>query len=131
MSGRITQDHDFGAPPTRVYDVLTSGEEFASMTGGAPAELDGTTGAAFSCFGGMITGRNLECEPGVRLVQAWRAANWDPGVYSVVRFELADADGSTRLHLDHAGFPDGQDEHLGAGWEENYWAPLRRRLAEV
>ena len=61
-------------------------------------------GGEFSLFGGAIHGRGIECLPGTRLVQAWRASTWDDGVYSVVRFELASEGSKTKVVLDHAGF---------------------------
>jgi activator of HSP90 ATPase len=114
-----------GSSPQRVYEALTQSERFGKITGSA-AEIDPREGGSFSLFGGMITGRNVELVPGQRVVQAWRAGNWEPGVYSVARFELAPDGQGTRLVLDHAGFPPGQGEHLSAGWEANYWEPMRR-----
>ncbi|HXS64600.1 MAG TPA: SRPBCC domain-containing protein, partial [Streptosporangiaceae bacterium] len=102
-------------------------EEFAAMTG-APAHIDPAAGGEFSLFGGAICGRNIECVPGTRLVQAWRASSWDDGVYSVVRFELTPEDAGTKVVLDHAGYPDGTGEHLDAGWHPNYWEPLTGRF---
>jgi activator of HSP90 ATPase len=67
--------------------------------------------------------------PGERVVQAWRAGNWEPGVYSLARFELAADGAGTRLVFDHTGFPGGDAAHLEAGWEANYWKPLRESLA--
>ena len=93
------------------------------MSAGAPTEIDARAGGAFSCFGGMILGRNVECVPGQRVVQAWRVKMWEPGAYSLVRFELRSEGSSTRVILDHAGFPDGQAEHLEKGWHANYWEP--------
>ncbi len=130
MSEQIHQDHTFDAGPERIYEVLTTGAEFSAMSGGAPCEIDAVPGGAFSCFGGMIEGRNIECLPGERLVQAWRAKNWDAGVYSVVRFEL-EADGAqTKLRMHHIGFPQGQASHLDEGWQANYWRPLSALLSK-
>jgi uncharacterized protein YndB with AHSA1/START domain len=112
------------APPARVYEVLTTASDFSRMSGGAPTEIDARPGGSFSCFGGMILGRNVECVPGERLVQAWRAKTWEEGVYSIARFELRAEGGGTRVVLDHTGFPEGQGEHLDAGWHSNYWQPL-------
>jgi hypothetical protein len=61
-------------------------------------------------------------------VQAWRVKSWEPGVYSIARFELRAEGAGTRLVLDHVGFPEGQAEHLGQGWHANYWEPLRKHL---
>jgi hypothetical protein len=56
-------------------------------------------------------------------------ATWNPGIYSIAKFELA-ADGyGTRMVFDHTGFPNGQGEHLAAGWKANYWEPLEKYLA--
>ena len=95
---------------------------------GAPAQIDARDGGAFSCFGGMITGRNVELVPGQRVVQAWRAGNWDAGVYSIVRFELRPEGQGTRLVFDHTGYPEAMGSHLEAGWEANYWAHMRDSL---
>jgi activator of HSP90 ATPase len=128
MSTSIHQELVFETTPARIYELLTDAQKFSKMSGGAPAEIDPKAGGAFSCFGGMILGRNVECVPGERMVQAWRVKLWEPGVYSLVRFELRPEGTGTRVILDHAGFPDGQAEHLGKGWYANYWEPLRKVL---
>jgi activator of HSP90 ATPase len=129
MSNSIRQQVIIKASPRQVYDTLLDAKQFSAFTGGAPAEIDSKAGGAFSCFGGMITGRNVELMPNQRIVQAWRAGNWPEGVYSIVRFEL-DAQGSeTRLTLDHSAFPEGNAEHLEGGWHKMYWEPLKKYLA--
>jgi len=85
----------------------------------------------FACFGGMITGRIIELVPNQRIVQAWRAGNWPAGIYSIVKFELAEQGGGTLLVLDQAGFPEGGKEHLEGGWKSNYWEPLKRFLDQA
>jgi hypothetical protein len=59
--------------PPRVYQALVDSKRFGEITG-APASGDSTEGAAFSVFGGHITGRHVESVPGQRVVQAWRAS---------------------------------------------------------
>jgi activator of HSP90 ATPase len=127
MTAYIHQEQTFAASPDEIFAALTQSEVFGMMTG-APAQIDPSAGGEFSLFGGAIRGRNIECVPGARLVQAWRASAWDDGVYSVVRFELTPADGKTKVVLDHAGYPEGTGEHLDAGWYPNYWEPLTRRF---
>jgi len=124
----IHQEVTFKASPERVYAALTDAKHFSAFTGGAPAEISRDAGGAFSCFGGMITGRNLELLPNRRLIQAWRAGNWGEGVYSVVRFELEAKGSETRLVFDHTGFPEEQRTHLEGGWQAMYWEPLRKYL---
>jgi activator of HSP90 ATPase len=124
----IHQEVTIKASPQRVYDALTNAERFSAFTGGAPAQIDAAPGGAFSGFGGMIVGRNIELVPNQRVVQAWRVANWSAGVYSIAKFELQ-ADGpDTKLVFDQAGFPADQVEHLAPGWHKMYWDPLKKYL---
>ncbi|HTD02199.1 SRPBCC family protein [Undibacterium sp.] len=129
MSSTIHLEVSFPASPQRVYQALTDSRQFAELTG-APADIGSGAGAAFSCFGGMITGRHIELVPNQRIVQAWRVAKWEEGVYSIVRFQLsAQGKAETRLVFDHTGFPTEHVEHLASGWQEMYWAKLRQYLA--
>jgi uncharacterized protein YndB with AHSA1/START domain len=130
MSQSIHHEVVFKASPERIYQALTDAKQFSEMTGGAPTEISSDAGGQFSCFGGMIEGRNVELIPGQRLVQAWRVKNWEPGVYSVVKFELKNEGSGTRLIFDHKGFPEDQRAHLDIGWKTNYWEPLRKFLGE-
>jgi activator of HSP90 ATPase len=77
----------------------------------------------------MIVGRQVELIPSRRIVQAWRVANWDAGVYSVAKFEISEKGSGSLLIFDHIGFPEGQGEHLDAGWKANYWEPPKKYLA--
>jgi activator of HSP90 ATPase len=117
----------FSAPPSRVYQTLVDTKKFAEATG-APASGDATEGAAFSAFGGHITGRQVELVPDKRVVQAWRAKTWPEGVFSIVRFELKGEGAGTKLVFDHDGFPEDMKEHLSQGWHANYWEKLTKNL---
>jgi activator of HSP90 ATPase len=123
----IHQEIDLKGSPQRVYDALLDSKQFSAFTG-VPAEIHSEAGGAFSCFGGVIRGRNVELVPGHRIVQAWRSGGWPEGSYSIVKFELNQQGSGTRLVMDHRGFPDGQREHLEAGWKEHYWEPLATYL---
>ncbi|HTD84272.1 MAG TPA: SRPBCC domain-containing protein, partial [Gemmatimonadaceae bacterium] len=75
-----------------------------------------------------IIGRHLELVPDKRIVQAWRVVPWDPGIYSIARFQLNGQDSKTTIVFDHTGFPNGLGQHLADGWHQNYWEPLRKYL---
>jgi len=136
----IHQEATFKAPAKRVYEMLTDAKQFdrvvqlsdAMKTGkvpnAAPTTLSSEAGGAFTLFGGHIVGRNVELVPGERIVQAWRVAAWDAGVYSIARFQLVEQAEETKIVFDHAGFPKGQADHLAAGWKSNYWEPLAKAL---
>jgi activator of HSP90 ATPase len=123
----LHQEIELGAPPQRVLDALLDAKQFAAFTG-MPATIDPAPGGAFTTFGGLIQGRNIEIVPAQRLVQAWRPTSWDPGVYSMVHFELKPRGTETTLVLDHTGFPEGDYDHLDTGWYLRYWSPLKKYL---
>jgi uncharacterized protein YndB with AHSA1/START domain len=137
----IHQEVTFTASRKRVYAALTDAKQFERVVqlsdakkkmmpaGGPPAQISPDAGGTFSTFGGLIVGRNIELVPDVRIVQAWRPAYWEPGVYSIVKFELADSGTGTLLTLDHKAFPNGDSKSLLDGWNKNYWEPLAKYLA--
>jgi activator of HSP90 ATPase len=123
----LHQQVDFRATPPRIYEALLNSRQFTAITG-EPAKIDPAPGGAFSLFGNRITGRNVELAPNLRIVQAWRSESWEPGVYSIVRFQLRNHGPQTRLLLDQAGFPEGEYDSLSAGWKAHYWDPLERYM---
>jgi activator of HSP90 ATPase len=118
---------NFKASPQRIYELLLDSKQFAALTG-RPAEIDPKEGGAFTMFGGLIVGRNVELIANQRIVQAWRPTHWDPGIYSIVKFEFREQGAQTRLVLDHTGFPEDQHDHLDSGWKEHYLEPLAKLL---
>ncbi|MDH3209383.1 MAG: SRPBCC domain-containing protein [Burkholderiaceae bacterium] len=129
MPETIHQEVTTSATPERILKVLTDSDEFSAATGGAPAVIDAVEGGAFSCFGGMISGRNIEIVAGQRLVQAWRVKTWPPGIFSIVRFELKPQGADTLIVFDHLAFPATEGDHLASGWHANYWEPITKFLA--
>jgi activator of HSP90 ATPase len=138
----IHQEVSFKAARGRVYAVLTDAHEFqkvVALSGAVesgkvktniPARIGREAGAAFSIFGGFVSGRIIELVPDTRLVQAWRPQDWPPGVYSIVKFELVDRGAGTLLVFDQNGFPASDAEQLAQGWKMNYWQPMAKVLAQ-
>jgi activator of HSP90 ATPase len=124
----LHQEVDFKSTPQRIYEILLDSKQFAAFTG-MPAEIDPKAGGTLTMFGGLVVGRNIELLPNQRIVQAWRPTHWDPGVYSVVKFELKPRASETLIILDHTGFPEGEFDHLDPGWKLRYWDPLKKYLA--
>ena len=96
--------------------------------GAPPTKINPEVGGAFKTFGGLIEGRHIELVPDSRIVQAWRPAYWEPGVYSLVKFEFSDSGAGTKIVLDHRGIPDGDGKTLLEGWSKNYWQPMAKFL---
>lgn len=128
MSTSLHQEIELKAAPQRIFDVLLDAKQFAAFTG-LPAEIDPKPGGTFKTFGGLIEGRNVELIPAQRVVQAWRPASWESGLYSVIHFELRPQGAKTLLTLNHTGFPEGDYDHLLFGWNTRYWGPLKKYLS--
>ena len=141
MAESIHQEPVFQASRKRVYEALTAARPFdrivqlseamqsAMALGKKPTEISRQVGGAFTLFGGHIVGRHVELVPYQRIVQAWRVVDWNPGVYSIVKFELTERGSGTKIIFDHTGFPVGKAQHLAEGWKANYWEPLQKYLS--
>ena len=113
------------AAPERVYRSWLDSAEHTAMTGGT-AVIDPRVGGAHSAWDGYITGTTLGLEPGRRIVQAWRTANF-PKKSADSRLEVLlepDGDG-TRLTIVHTSIPKGQGKRYKSGWPDNYFDPMR------
>jgi activator of HSP90 ATPase len=135
----IHQEPEFAASRARVYAALTDAKQFdqvvqlsgvmKSIASKMPTSLSVVEGSAFALFGGYITGRQILLQSNELIVQAWRSASWGPGLYSIARFQIVDLADGSKILFDHGGFPDGEALSLSAGWQANYWTPLRKLLA--
>jgi activator of HSP90 ATPase len=136
----IHQEPVFKASRARLYAALTDAKQFDrvvqlsnALHGRAPKRptaISPSEGGAFTLFGGYITGRQVQLVPDELIVQAWRSAGWGLGQYSIARFELKDHGEGSMILFDHGGFPNGEAQHLAAGWQANYWTPLARLLSQ-
>jgi activator of HSP90 ATPase len=134
----IHQENVFRASRKRVYEALTETKQFDKLVklsgisdalGTKPTQISNEVGGAFTIFGGHIIGRQLELLPDERIVQAWRVMDWEPGWYSIAKFNLVEQGAGTKIVFDHTGFPKGLGEHLASGWKEHYWDTLEKYLS--
>lgn len=124
----IHYELEFKPGPQRLYEAILDQKQFTAFSG-LPATIDPNPGGAFSMFGGLVVGRNVELVAGQRIVQAWRPTHWDSGIYSIVRFEFMARGAESSLIFDHSGFPAGEYDHLDWGWHKHYWEPLKKFFA--
>src|ERR1700733_3872788 len=133
----IHQENVFRANRKRVFEALTETKQFDKLVklsgisdalGTKPTQISKEVGGTFTIFGGHIIGRQLELLPAERIVQAWRVVDWEPGWYSIARFNLVEEGAGTKIVFDHTGFPKGLGEHLASGWKEHYWDTLQKYL---
>jgi activator of HSP90 ATPase len=117
------------ASPAAIYAAWLDSKGHSGMTG-STAEASGAEGAAFTAWDGYISGRNLVLEPGRRIVQSWRTTRFtaaDPDSRIEVLIEAVP--GGSRLTLRHSNVPDGHTSYRDGGWQDNYFAPMKRYFA--
>ena len=107
-----------------VYEAWLSSEQHAKMTGGA-ATIDPAIGGSHSAWGGYISGKTLELDPGKRIVQSWRTQEFlEEHGDSKVLVLFEGEGGHTRVTIVHTDIPEGQAKKYETGWIEHYVDPM-------
>lgn len=110
--------------PLEIYAAWLDSEEHSKFTGGV-AEIDPHVGGIFNIWDGYITGKNLQLEPGHRILQSWRTTEFPPGSPdSRLEVFIESKSGGAELTLNHTDIPDGQAEMYSQGWKEFYFEPM-------
>lgn len=110
------------APPEDVYLALTF-EPTIMLWTGAKAEMKADPGTEFSLWDGDIVGRNLEFDPGKKIVQQWYFG--DHPQESIVTFKLHPDSKGTSLEVRHTNIPDEDYEAIIDGWDSIYIGSLQ------
>jgi uncharacterized protein YndB with AHSA1/START domain len=114
----------FSAAPQQVYDAWLDSEGHSQLTGGA-AEASAEVGGEFGAWDGYISGKNLELEPGKRILQSWRTQEIsDSEADSELEVLLENVPEGTRLTLKHTKLPDHGMQYKD-GWVEHYFEPKK------
>ena len=109
------------APPEDVYLALTHPNTLHLWTG-EEAIMSTEPGSEFSLWDGSIVGRNLEFEPGKKLVQQWYFG--DQPEDSIVTIKLHTDTNGTSVELRHTNIPDEAYDDIVEGWNETYFGAL-------
>jgi activator of HSP90 ATPase len=94
------------------------------------ATIRGATPHGAFKVGRDLEGKHLALTKDRKIVQTWRANNWEKGHYSRATFRLAKAAGGTRVTFTQTGVPDDKYGEISKGWRDYYWAPLRKTFAK-
>lgn len=124
MSTHIHQEVFLKAKPMDVYLAFMDEKKHSAFTGGT-SSIDPEEGGLATMHDGQIVARNIELDPGNKIVQAWRVTPWDDGIYTILRVKLTAENEGTRVTLDQTGCPEEMTDHLAEGWEARYWTPLK------
>ncbi len=109
------------AEPDEVYLALTSAPTIQLWTGDV-AEMDATPGGEFSMWDGSIVGKNIELEPGKKLVQQWYFDGQSDE--SIVTIKLHPGKAGTSVELRHTNIPDADYDDIAEGWTYSYFGSL-------
>jgi len=122
----IKQKAFIPATPGEVYDAFIDPKKHSKFTG-SKATGDPKVGGRFTAWDGYITGKNLELEPGKRIVQEWTTTEWPEG-QAPSKLELTFRKGKdgTELSMVQTGVPADQAADLAQGWIDWYWEPLKK-----
>jgi uncharacterized protein YndB with AHSA1/START domain len=114
--------------PQEVYDAWLDSMQHSKMTG-AKAQVSAKVGEEFSAWDGYISGKNLELEPGKRIVQAWRTSEFSEDEEdSQIEIILKPAKEGTKLILRHTKLPP-HGEIYEQGWVDSYFDPMKDYFA--
>jgi activator of HSP90 ATPase len=113
------------ATPEEVYEAFIDSKKHSQFTG-SKATGKPNVGGKFTAWDGYISGKNLELEKGMRIVQEWATTEW-PKDYPPSRIELVlkKADGDTEITFIQTGVPANQAKEIEQGWIDFYWKPLK------
>jgi activator of HSP90 ATPase len=125
MAESIEVSAELAASPEKVYKAWLSSAEHGKFTG-SKAVIDPKKGGSFTAWGGYIQGKNLELEPGKRIVQSWRTTEFpsrSPDSRIDVLFKKSGK--GAKITIIHTNIPDGQGEQYRQGWLDYYFRPMK------
>ena|SRR6218665_831106 len=115
------QYYILNAPPEEVYAALTNPATI-QLWSGEPAVMNTEPGSEFSLWDDSIVGRNLEFDPGKKIVQQWYFGEQEEA--SIVTIKLHPHKQGTSAELRHINIPDEAYQDIVEGWNEIYFASL-------
>lgn len=114
------------AEAEEVYDVFMDPAKHAEFTGD-DASGSSVVGKEFHAYSGYILAKNLELEPGKKIVQEWTTSEWPEGAPpSILTITLKETKMGTKLTMVHSKVPEEQSDDYEAGWKEHYWSKLEK-----
>jgi len=124
MAISFTISDTFSTAPDTLYAAWLNSDSHSEMTG-AEAVISAELGNSFSAWDDYISGKNIELEPGKRILQSWRTTEFAPeDPDSRLEILLEPVSEGTKLTLIHSGIPQGQPDYA-QGWEDFYFKPMR------
>jgi activator of HSP90 ATPase len=97
------------------------------MTGNRPATVTANEGRWFTALKGFVVGKNVALEPSRRIVQLLRTREFlESDADSRIEVLMEPVAGGTKVTIHHTNVPDQLARHRDAGWQSNYFEPMKR-----
>jgi len=109
------------ATPDEIYMALTNPITIELWTG-ETAQMSTEPGSEFSMWDGSIVGKNIEFEPGKKIVQQWYFEGKSDD--SIVTIKLHPDKQGTSAELRHTNIPDEDFDDITDGWTYSYFGGL-------
>ncbi len=133
MRNVIQQSVVLPASAESLFQMYLDPAAHAAITGNA-VTIGAEPGAAFSAFGGQLSGTILAVVRPRLIVQAWRSTKFhavDPDSTLILSFTPDDFDATHgRIDLVHLDVPDHDFQDVTEGWPKYYWTPWREYLLQ-
>lgn len=125
----ITQTITFkNTTALQVYEMLINERHHRAFTG-EDASIVRAVGGKFRAYGDYITGINIELESPRRIVQKWRAADWeDKSHYSICTFDIQQGSNDVVLNFTQEGVPEKNYKDIKQGWIDHYWDRMKEYI---
>ncbi len=123
----IRQKIHFATTSRNVYDALMNSKKHARFTGGK-ATISKKIGGKFFAFDGYTAGKNIELIIDKKIVQTWRASDWEEGHYSTVEITLVPSAKGCVLTFVQKNVPPDHYAAIQQGWIDFYWKPMKEML---
>jgi uncharacterized protein YndB with AHSA1/START domain len=112
-------------PREEVFNALVNPLTI-ELWSGFKAEMQPVVGSEFTLFEGDISGVIKSLDPPNAVEQVWNFG--DQEEESLVRYELFEESGKTRLELSHTNIPDEAYENIETGWKEYFLGAMKNYL---
>lgn len=124
MVKTIKQTVTVDGNPEEVYAVLMDSKKHSELTGDR-ATIENKANGKFSTFSGYSFGKNIELDPGKKIVQTWGSQDLPKGHMTEITFILKKQGSRTKLEFTQKNVPDESYEDLSLGWKDFYWSRSR------
>ncbi|KAI6189924.1 Activator of Hsp90 ATPase [Aphelenchoides bicaudatus] len=117
----------FKAPPSRLYEMLTS-QDLVKVWAGASATVDSKVGGQFSLFGGMITGSFVSLKED-EIVCKWRLKDYPTNHFAQLTVSFVDKGDSSEMKLQVNDCPSNLSEKTQEGLNRHYLQNIGRTFS--